>query len=322
MRARYRITAPLGRGKRVFRGVAELSGGRARDVAIMRVVPSLTKNQKFVAMLLDDMRSSLSLHHSNIVEVVDIARTLEDEYFVVTEYVDGCDLETIVSRRKRIELAHALHIIVESCRGLAHAHSFGAVHRDLSPRVVLLGTNGEVKLLDFGLAKANSQIESSDPGLVKGKFSYLSPEAASGVDVDHRADVFAAGIVLWELVAGRRLFLGPTDYQTVELIRAARVPAIEDVDPALDSIIRKALARDVVARFATAAELGNALDRYSASRDMKPARDEAAKLVSDVKFKVDAERSNAFDHANLARVQESVNRMVSIIGDDGGGRWN
>jgi len=204
MGARYRITEPLGRGTRVFRGIAESSDGRTRDVAIARVVPSLPNNQKFAAMILDDVRAAASLHHANVVDLVDVGRTPEGAYFVVTEYVEGCDLKTFVSRRKRVALPHVLHVVVECCKGLAYAHSLDVIHRDVSPRALLLGTKGEVKLMDFGLAKANVQIESSDPSILKGKFSYLSPEAASGLEVDHRADVFAVGIFLWELVARER----------------------------------------------------------------------------------------------------------------------
>lgn len=299
----------------MFRGVRESTDGHTRDVVITRAV-SLSTNT-FVAMLLDDVRAAASLHHANIVPLEDIARTPEDAYFVVTDYVDGCDLKTLVSRSKRIALPLVLHIVIECCNGLTHAHSRGVIHRGMSPRAVLLGTNGDVKLADFGLAKVNVQRESSDPGSVKGSFSYLSPEAASGVDVDHRADVFAVGIVLWELLAGRRLFLAMTDFQTVELVREARVPVIEDLDPALDTIVRKALAREVAARFQRATDLGDALARYAVSRDIQLAPAGTAKLVRAVKSEVDDARSaNAIDRGSLARMQDSVSRMVSVLDGD------
>jgi serine/threonine protein kinase len=138
-----------------------------------------------------------------------------------------------------------------------------------------------VKLVDFGLAKANSQIESTDPGVVKGKFSYLSPEAASGLEVDARADVFAVGIILWELFTGKRLFYGDTDYQTVEQVRQARVPSLQalnpDIEPELEGVVRKALARDPEDRYHHAADLGDALAQYLFSRRMKvTARDIAS----------------------------------------------
>src|SRR6266513_2654846 len=191
MRERYTITERLDHGgmAEVFRGVSESMEGVKKSVAIKRILPNLTKNQKFISMFLDEARLSLFLQHANIVQVFDISRTPDNAYFLVMEYVDGCNLKSLI------------------------------VHRDISPPNILLSKNGEIKLVDFGLAKANSQIESTDPGVVKGKFSYLSPEAASGLEVDSRADVFAVGIILWELFTGRRLFYGDTDYQTVELVR-------------------------------------------------------------------------------------------------------
>src|SRR4030095_8554645 len=123
-------------------------------------------------------------------------------------------------------------ICVKLCEGLAYAHeltdgkghNLQIVHRDMSPPNVLITRHGEVKIVDFGLAKANSQLERSEPGIIKGKFSYLSPEAAQGMPVDARTDIFAVGIILWELLSGRRLFLGDTDLETVRMVQAARVP--------------------------------------------------------------------------------------------------
>src|SRR5207247_7188110 len=130
--------------------------------------------------------------------------------------------------------------------------------RDISPPNILISKMGEVKLVDFGLAKATSQLESTDPGVVKGKFSYLSPEAASGKEVDRRADIFAVGILMYELLTGKRLFYGENDYQTVELVRQARVPSLTqqnaDVEAELESVARKALAKDINGRFQTAGE--------------------------------------------------------------------
>ncbi|HUQ02993.1 MAG TPA: serine/threonine-protein kinase, partial [Kofleriaceae bacterium] len=223
MRDRYTITERLDAGgmAEVFRGVAESMEGFKKAVAIKRVLPNLTKNQKFVSMFLDEARLSLFLQHANIVQVFDISKTPDNAYFLVMEYVDGCNLKALIERQKqktkRIEVAHTIYLMMECCKALQYAHSLdhpetnpplGIVHRDISPPTILLSQNGEIKLVDFGLAKANSQIESTDPGVVKGKFSYLSPEAASGLPVDHRADVFAVGIILWELFTGRRLFYG------------------------------------------------------------------------------------------------------------------
>src|SRR5687768_11307149 len=282
---RYTIAERIDAGgmAEVFRGVAESIQGFKKNVAIKRILPSLTKNQKFVSMFLDEAKLSLFLQHANIVQVFDISKTPDNAYFLVMEYVDGCNLKALIERQKqkgkRLETAHAIYLMIECCKALNYAHSLenpetneplNIVHRDISPPNILLSKNGEIKLVDFGLAKANSQIESTDPGVVKGKFSYLSPEAASGVNVDHRADVFAVGIILWEMFTGRRLFYGDTDYQTVELVRQARIPSIAalnpEIEPELEGIVRKALARDPEERYQNAADLADALAQYLFSR--------------------------------------------------------
>src|SRR3954453_2558277 len=278
--SRYRITERVAAGgmAEVFRGVAESLQGFKKNIAIKRILPSLTKNKKFVAMFLDEARLSLSLQHANIVQVFDIGHT-DDTYFIVMEYVDGVDLKALLEWRRRINrrvpIAHGLYMILEICKGLAYAHEvhnpetgglMGIVHRDISPPNVLISKQGEVKVVDFGLAKATSQVEITDPGVVKGKMSYLSPEAARGEEVDARADIFAVGILLYELLTGKRLFYGETDYQTVELVRQAKVPPIQaqnpEVQPELEQIIRKALSRNLSARFQSAGDLQDALAQY------------------------------------------------------------
>ncbi|HEX4404116.1 MAG TPA: serine/threonine-protein kinase, partial [Polyangia bacterium] len=236
--SRYRITERVAAGgmAEVFRGVAESLQGFKKNIAIKRILPALTQNKKFVAMFLDEARLSLLLQHTNIVQVFDIGHT-DDTYFIVMEYVDGVDLKALTEwRRKinrRIPIAHSLYITMEICKGLSYAHELqnpetgkplGIVHRDISPPNVLISKQGEIKVVDFGLAKATSQIETTDPGVVKGKMSYLSPEAARGEEVDASADIFAVGILLYEMLTGKRLFYGETDYQTVELVRNAKVP--------------------------------------------------------------------------------------------------
>src|SRR6266436_901078 len=181
-----------------------------------------------------------------------------------------------------MSVAHTLYILMEVCKGLQYAHDtsdpetgreLGIVHRDISPPNILVSKRGEVKLVDFGLAKATSQLESTDPGVVKGKFSYLSPEAASGKEVDRRADIFAVGILLYELLTGKRLFYGETDYQTVELVRNAKIPPIKpqnpQVEPELEDIVRKTLAKRKEDRFQTPTDLQDALAQYSYSRGLK-----------------------------------------------------
>jgi serine/threonine-protein kinase len=337
MRDRYQITERLDHGgmAEVFRGVAESMEGFKKNVAIKRILPNLTKNQKFVSMFLDEARLSLFLQHANIVQVFDISKTPDNAYFLVMEYVDGCNLKALIERQKqkgrRTEVAHTIYVMMECCKALNYAHflenpetnePLGIVHRDISPPNILLSKNGEIKLVDFGLAKANSQIESTDPGVVKGKFSYLSPEAASGLEVDHRADIFAVGIILWEMFTGRRLFYGETDYQTVELVRQARVPSIAalnpEIEPELEGVVRKALARDVEERYQSAADLADALANYLFSRKMKVTSRDIASLVRDAQVEMMRKRSAEPKESVIdALINDEIGKMTSLVDDDG-----
>ena len=332
---RYTITERVDAGgmAEVFRGVAESLQGFKKNVAIKRILPNLTKNKKFVSMFLDEAKLSLFLQHANIVQVFDIGKT-ENSYFLVMEYVDGCNLKSLLDRLKqrgrRMEIPHAIYLMVEACKGLSYAHHaenpettepLHIVHRDISPPNILLSKMGEVKLVDFGLAKANSQIESTDPGVVKGKFSYLSPEAASGLEVDRRADVFAVGILLWEMLTGRRLFYGDTDYQTVELVRQARIPSIAalnpDVEPELEAVVRKALARDPKDRYPEAADLGDALAQYLFSRRMKVTARDIAALVRDVQMEAARRRSLAPQESIIdVLIQDEMAKVTSLVDGD------
>jgi serine/threonine-protein kinase len=333
---RYTITERLDHGgmAEVFRGVAESMQGFKKSVAIKRILPNLTKNQKFVQMFLDEAKLSLFLQHANIVQVFDISRTPDNAYFLVMEYVDGCNLKALLERQKqknrRIEIPHSVYLMAECCKALHYAHflenpetgaPLGIVHRDISPPNILLSKNGEVKLVDFGLAKANSQIESTDPGVVKGKFSYLSPEAASGLAVDHRADIFAVGIILWELFTGRRLFYGDTDYQTVELVRQARVPSIAalnpEIEPELEAVVRKSLAREADDRYQNAADLGDALAQYLFSRRMKVTSRDIAGLVKDAQVEIMRTRSKEPKDSLIdALILDEMQKMTSLLGQD------
>ena len=333
MRDRYTITERLDHGgmAEVFRGVAESMEGFKKNVAIKRILPTLTKNDKFVAMFLDEARLSLHLQHANIVQVFDISKTPDNAYFLVMEFVDGCNLKALIERHKqkgkRLEIAHAIYMMMEACKALHYAHGLenpengqplNIVHRDVSPPNILLSKNGEVKLVDFGLAKANTQLEQTDQGVVKGKFSYLAPEAASGQPVDHRADVFAIGIILWELLTARRLFFGDTDYQTVELVRQAKIPSIAALNPEvegeLEQVVRKALARDPDERYQSAADLNDALAQYLFSRRMKVTARDIAALVKDTQLEMMRKRSAEPKESVIdGLINDEMNKMQSLL---------
>jgi serine/threonine protein kinase len=276
---RYRVVEKLESGgmAEVFRAESEGLQGFKKQVAIKRVLPHLSEKKKFISMFLDEARLSAHLSHSNCVQVFDIG-VGDNAYFIVMEFVDGANLKAIAESLRKAEKEFPAHYVAfiahEICKGLAYAHELvdpngndlHIVHRDMSPPNVLITKYGEVKIVDFGLAKANSQLERSEPGIIKGKFSYLSPEAAMGQDVDSRTDIFAVGIILWELLAGRRLFLGETDFQTVKKVQQAVVPSISSINskvpPDLERIVAKALARDSNVRYRTARELGQDLSKF------------------------------------------------------------
>src|SRR5580700_11796626 len=263
---RYRVIERLESGgmAEVFRAESEGLQGFRKQVAIKRVLPHLSSKKKFISMFLDEARLSAQLSHSNCVQVFDIG-VGDSAYFIVMEFVDGANLKAVIEQLKRagkdFPVEAAVHISLEICKGLAYAHeltdpqgvALHIVHRDMSPPNVLITKHGEVKIVDFGLAKANSQLEKSEPGIIKGKFSYLSPEAAMGQEVDARTDVFAVGIILWELLSGQRLFLGDTDFQTVKKVQAAQVPSISSINKRvpqdLEKIMNRALARDPDQRY-------------------------------------------------------------------------
>jgi eukaryotic-like serine/threonine-protein kinase len=276
---RYRVIEKLESGgmAEVFRAESEGLQGFRKQVAIKRVLPHLSSKKKFISMFLDEARLSAQLSHSNCVQVFDIG-VGDSAFFIVMEFVDGANLKAIIEHIKKsgrdFPVEAAVYIGLELCKGLAYAHELTdnngtplhIVHRDMSPPNVLITKNGEVKIVDFGLAKANSQLEKSEPGIIKGKFSYLSPEAAMGQEVDARTDVFAVGIILWELLAGQRLFLGDTDFQTVKKVQGALVPAISGINRKvpleLEKIINKSLARDPQQRYTTARDLGMDLSKF------------------------------------------------------------
>ena len=276
---RYRVVEKLESGgmAEVFRAESTGPQGFRKQVAIKRVLPHLARKPRFISMFLDEARLSAQLTHSNCVQVFDIG-VGDDSYFIVMEYVEGANLKSIASAMRRqgrtLPIPAAVYIAHEISKGLSYAHeltdrsgmSLHLVHRDVSPPNVLVTRHGEVKIVDFGLAKANSQLETSEPGVIKGKFSYLSPEAALGREVDCRADIFAVGIILWELLASQRLFNGDTDVQTVYQVQAAKAAPISQINrsvpPELERIIHRALARDRDERYATARELGQELSRF------------------------------------------------------------
>jgi len=327
---RYRVIKRLEAGgmAEVYLGEATGVEGFKKRVAIKRVLPHLAQNENFIRMFLDEARLSARLNHANIVSVFDISAR-DDTYFLIMEFVDGANLKKILDslqrRSQRFTLPEAIYVCAEACRGLSYAHelqdengrALGIVHRDISPPNILLTKLGEVKVADFGLAKAGTQLSQTDPGVVKGKFSYLSPEAANGKEVDARADIFSLGIVLWEMLAGRRLFLGETDYATVKLVQQANIPRLSplnnQVDVDFEEIMLKALAREPDNRFQSAHEFGEALSGHLFHRQMKVTNHNIAMLVRSA---ISEDSLPAKSEASLIDrlIQEELDESVGLGG--------
>ncbi|MDB4959804.1 MAG: serine/threonine protein kinase [Myxococcales bacterium] len=204
------------------------------------------------------------------------------------ESLDGCDLRSFMARQnhegRRIEIAHSIYIMIECCRALDHAQfpnhpdtgkPSRIPHRDVSPPNILISNTGEVRLGEFTFTRRK--------GFLKGQFSYLSPEAASGLECDRRSEVFALGVILWEMLTGQGLFWAETDYRTVELVRAARVPSIAtvtpDVDAELEAVVRKALAKNPDDRYESATDLGDVLAHYLFSHRLNVSKRDIANLL-------------------------------------------
>ncbi len=325
---RYHVIEKIDAGgmAEVFKANVSSIKGYEKLVAIKRILPDLTKDERFVRMFLDEAKVSLRLSHTNCVQVFDLGQA-DRTYFIVMEYVDGVNLKFVIDKyqqnQKRIKIEHAAYIAIEVCKGLAHAHEkrdqdgnhLGIVHRDVSPPNVLVSREGEVKLTDFGLAKAKDQIEQTDPGVVKGKFGYLSPEAALGDDVDHRTDIFALGILLWEMLAGVRLFRGRTDLDTLKQVRKNKYRPLSefrtDVPPPLEQIIRKLL-NGVDGRYQTIREAVNDLSAFLFGYGVPVTSFDIAAMVAQVGGRHKTTAGKIKDRAIEEAVQQAVNRIVSL----------
>lgn len=277
-------------------------------MAIKRILPSLVGQAEFVKMFIDEAGVCLTLKHPNIVRVDQIGM-MDNALFMSMEFVDGTNLREVLSFANQYQFTLPIHeavrIAICVLDGLQYAHEhknangelLNLIHRDVSPPNILLGYNGDVKITDFGLVKSKSQISKTVPGLIKGKFSYLSPEAAYGESIDLRSDIYAVGIVLWEMLTSRPLFVDPVEMKILDLVRKSIVPSVRQfnaqVSAELEAILMKGLARDRARRYQTAKAFADDLRAFMASIG-NPKSDLGA-IVAQIKPK----------HAELAEPQKA-----------------
>ncbi|MFK7991065.1 MAG: protein kinase [Sandaracinaceae bacterium] len=280
---RYEILHELGHGGMANVYLGRVSGPAAfhKWVAIKQIHPHLAKEKHFVDMFLDEARIAASLSHPNVASVLDLGET-GGEYYLAMEYLHGEHLGSLAFRGMRewgrVPPLLAAWIVSEAARGLHHAHEardpegrpLHLIHRDVSPQNIFITYDGQVKLTDFGVAKAANRLTHTETGHTKGKVAYMAPEQALAGEVDRRLDVFALGTVLWEISVGRRLFKSQTKAQTLMRITSGKVSRPtkiwSDYPPKLEEIVMRALALEPSQRYPTAAAMADALTRFVADR--------------------------------------------------------
>ena len=251
--------------------------GFEKLVAIKRILPNIAEDEEFITMFIDEAKIAVQLNHANIAQIFDLGR-IDDSYFIALEFVHGKDLRTIWERHKRrnlrLPVPMSAYIMTRVCEGLDYAHrkrdaggrEMNIVHRDVSPQNVLISYEGEVKIIDFGIAKAANKASKTQAGILKGKFGYMSPEQVRGLPLDRRSDVFSAGIILYELLTGERLFVGESDFSTLEKVRNVEIlpPKTynQNIPDDLERIVIKALSKDPDDRFQSAYDMQEELQRF------------------------------------------------------------
>jgi len=272
-------------------GVAQLFLGKITGlqgfeklVAIKMILPHLSGEKDLVKAFIDEAKVAALLSHPNIVQIYDFG-LMEDSYFIAMEYLFGKDLRHIFQKAKEKEeplsLGHALYITARICSGLGYAHkladlqgkSLHLIHRDISPQNILITYGGEVKIVDFGIAKAAGQSSTTQHGSIKGKVAYMSPEQASGEKIDQRSDIFSTGILLYEMLTQKRMFTGDT-MEILDKVRkrdfepAERV--VENLPPILYNILERALAKDVNQRYQSCGEMQGAVEECMFDLSIRP----------------------------------------------------
>jgi|GEM_PF-1884953 len=272
---RYLLTKKIGKGgmAEIFKAEEEVSGGHRRVVAIKRLFPKLSADREFVGMFVNEARIASSMFHPNIVQTYDLIN-YGSYYYIVMEYLEGLDLEEFVLQKGPgglvLPIDEAAYVIHEVAMGLSYAHKGGArpadgevVHRDISPGNILIDVDGQVKITDFGIARAMQYASFTKPGVLKGKYEYMSPEYVKGKNFDGRADLFSLGVVLYELLTGENPFAAVMPKEIWEKIVKYDPPnpskISSGVPKALDVVVSRALSKDPNKRYNTGEEMAAVL---------------------------------------------------------------
>ncbi len=286
----------------------EAEGAGSRYLVVKRILPEYERDPSFVEMFLDEARVMMRLKHPNVCHVYKFGSE-DGNHFIAMEWVNGASLGKVIRRARKaggLPLPIACKVVALIAQALDHAHAakdedgrpLGIVHRDVTPDNLMISYDGSVKLLDFGIAKADARAHKTQAGVVKGKFAYMAPEQCRAKELDHRVDVFALGVCLYEALTGKPLYRRETEYETMEAIVRGPVPTLRerlpDAPPELEAIIARCLAKSPEERFATAGELEEALERFLGARGEVVSGRRITELMNKL-FKEEMKRGPALD---------------------------
>jgi len=284
----------------LYRGKISGEEGFEKAVAVKKILPHLSEEKEAVRYFIDEARLAALLQHPNIIQIYDFGR-LDDSYFIAMEYLFGKDLKTVLQTAEKrgvsLSLENALHVAVSVCSGLDYAHNMkdlqghllNIIHRDVSPQNIFLTYDGQVKIIDFGIAKAASRISNTRSGVIKGKVAYMSPEQAEGLEVDHRSDIFSVGILLYEMVTGCYMYEGDamdilSQAREARFTRAERI--VRDLPECLIAVLDMALSKHPDDRYDSCGEMLSDLEDCIYHLNFRPS---GQKLSQFMKSLFDAE---------------------------------
>jgi serine/threonine-protein kinase len=314
--------------------------GFSRKIVLKRIRPHLSKEPSFVTMFLNEAKLAAQLNHSNICQIYDLGR-IEESYFIAMEYVRGRDMRQILGRADKkgipFPLEYALKVAGEVCEGLYHAHrkadeqgrALHIVHRDVTPENVMVSFDGEVKILDFGIAKAENTVSETRVGEIKGKLGYMSPEQVMGKILDQRSDVFSLGVILYEWLTGHKPFAGQNDVEVLKAVADGKVYPPTSFRPELpaevEAIILKALARNREERYQNAWDLQFDINQFLGFHEFNPTNIHLSNFIRQL-FAEDIAREDqalaqaeAEQDADPDRPQGEVTPAVAVGGERAGG---
>ena len=314
---KYRLIKKIGVGGMAEVYKAEYANDIAKPIAIKLILTDLSRDKKLTTMLVNEAKLVMMLDHPNIVPIYDFG-LVEGRYFIAMEYIEGKDLRAFLkkaySEGKTMPLEISLYITVSLLEGLAYAHEkrdnfnkpLEIIHRDISPQNIFISYDGEVKILDFGIAKAKGSLTETQAGILKGKFSYMSPEQAFGKEIDQRSDLFSTGTVFHELLTTRSLFGDQSEIRTIEKVRRANIPDPSkinfDVPKSLSKLVMKSLAKWRFRRFQTAAEFRDKLIDWGYKNGFMISKD----LTKDYILKEFPRESDTTSFLNVSEYPETL----------------